>query len=112
MKFAEFNDLNENKQTFELYVVKSDTKVEDDLPPHIDHRHDDYEKYVNVIIKAKGNDKDYVAITVGANPDDHEYKLIDKNIHVSKSNDELLKYIKLSDSTIEELALEAAELAL
>lgn len=109
MKFSEFNELNESKETFDLYVVKKETKVAEDLHPWIDSKHDDYEQYVDVIIKAKGNDKDYVALTVGASPDDGTFKVIEKNIHVAKENKELLKFIKLSDEQIEDLATEEAE---
>lgn len=109
MKFSEFNKLSESKETFDLYVVKKETKVTEDLHPWIDSKYDDYEQYVDVIIKVKDNDKDYIALTVGVNQDDGDFKVIDKNIHINKENKDLLKFIKLSDDEIDDLARSTAE---
>lgn len=109
MKFNDFNKINESNKKFELYVVKKETKVTEDLHPWIDSKYDDYEQYVDVIIKVKDNDKDYIALTVGVNQDDGDFKVIDKNIHVNKENKDLLKFINLSDDEIDDLASSAAE---
>ncbi len=109
MKFSDY--IAEAKEQYTLYVDKKQTVVLDDAPPWIDHRNDDYEKYVEVYIKVKDNDKDKIALLVGVNIDDGEYKVIDTNIHVDKDNKDLLKFVKLSTDQIEDLSKEEAETA-
>lgn len=108
MKFNDY--IIETAKQFVLYVDKDQTNVLDDAPPWLHHSLDDYMQYVEVYIKAKDNSKDYVALLVGVNQEDSDFKVIDKNIHIDKANKELLQFIKLSDSELNDLSTEEAEL--